>query len=239
MQYEVKLSQFEGPLDLLVHLIEKSEVDIKDIFLSQITAQYLAYMQQIDSIDMEMASEFISVAATLLYIKSRSILPRPVPVADNEVDPEQVLIRQIREYKAFKEASDIMLVLGQSSAGILSKPPEEYPILPPDIEMGEIGIQELYDIFACVLLQAKQEELPSPGREVRRDEYNIAESIIEIRNTIKNSRHTTFSQLFHSGSRMKLIVTFIAMLELISVGELRVSQEKQFGEITIELKEGA
>ena len=105
MAYEVHLSQFEGPLDLLLHLIEQAKVDIKDIFISEITAQYLVLMGEVDELDMDTASEFLIMAATLVYIKSRSLLPRP-PREDpeGEEDPEAILVRQLREYKAFKEA---------------------------------------------------------------------------------------------------------------------------------------
>ena len=96
MSYEVKLSRFEGPLDLLLHLIEQAEVDIKDIFISEITSQYLEYMSQIDELDMDTASEFLTMAATLVYIKSRSLLPRPPKEnTEEEEDPAEALIRQL------------------------------------------------------------------------------------------------------------------------------------------------
>ncbi|MBQ3132506.1 MAG: segregation/condensation protein A, partial [Clostridia bacterium] len=100
MSYEVKLSRFEGPLDLLLHLIEQAEVDIKDIFISEITSQYLEYMNQIEELDMDTASEFLTMAATLVYIKSRSLLPRPPKeTTEEEEDPAEALIRQLREYR--------------------------------------------------------------------------------------------------------------------------------------------
>ena len=111
MPYTVQLKQFEGPLDLLLHLIEEAELDVKDIFVSEITAQYLSYMDQLEELDMDTASEFLSMAATLLYIKSRQLLPRPPKEDEAEEDPETLLIRQLREYKAFKEASEQLRAL--------------------------------------------------------------------------------------------------------------------------------
>ena len=97
MAYEVNLKEFQGPLDLLLHLIEQAEVDIKDIFISEITAQYLEYMGQIDTLDMDTASEFLTMAATLVYIKSRSLLPKPPKENTEEEDPADALIRQLRD----------------------------------------------------------------------------------------------------------------------------------------------
>ena len=107
-EYRVSLSQFEGPLDLLLHLIEKAEVNIEDIFVSEITSQYLAYMDDLSDLDMDRASSFLTVAAQLLLIKSRSLLPRPPAEDEEEEDPKEALLRQLREYKAFKQASEAL-----------------------------------------------------------------------------------------------------------------------------------
>ena len=119
MAYEVHLNRFEGPLDLLLHLIEQAKVDIKDIFISEITAQYLALMDEVEELDMDTASEFLTMAATLVYIKSRSLLPRPPrEEAQDEEDPEEALVRQLREYKAFKEAGAKLEILQQENANL-------------------------------------------------------------------------------------------------------------------------
>lgn len=99
MAYEVHLKEFDGPLDLLLHLIEQAKVDIKDIFISEITNQYLSLMEELDELDMDTASEFLTMAATLVYIKSRSLLPKPPKEAEEEEDPEEALVRQLKEYK--------------------------------------------------------------------------------------------------------------------------------------------
>ena len=133
MEYRVHLKQFDGPLDLLIHLIEKAEVDIKDIFVSEITSEFLSYMTELDELDMEQASEFLTVAATLVYAKSRSLFPPVLKETDGdetEEDPGEALIRQLREYKAFKEAAKTMRELAHEAYGMRTKPPEEFP-LPP------------------------------------------------------------------------------------------------------------
>lgn len=129
--YYVSLKQFEGPLDLLLHLITRAKVDIKDIFVSEITEQYLASMGSVDELDMDTASEFLTMAATLLEIKSRALLPRPPePAEDGEETPEQTLIRRLEEYKLYKESAGRMKEFEQAAMQVFSKLPEEYP-LPP------------------------------------------------------------------------------------------------------------
>ena len=125
MAYVVTLSQFEGPLDLLLHLITRAKVDIKDIFVSEITEQYLASLEGIDELDMDVASEFLTMAATLLEIKSRAMLPRPPKVEEGEEDPEAALIRQLEEYKRFRETADAMKLFEKAAGNLFTKLPEE------------------------------------------------------------------------------------------------------------------
>ena len=141
MAYQVHLKQFDGPLDLLLHLIEQAEVDIKDIFISEITTQYLAYMAQVDELDMDTASEFLTMAATLVYIKSRSLLPRPPKEEEEGEDPAETLIRQLREYKAIKLAGQRLQELEQAARGMYTKLPEEF-LLPPQEVVWEGGTRE-------------------------------------------------------------------------------------------------
>ena len=128
MAYTVSLKQFDGPLDLLLTLIGKARIDIQEIFVSEITEQYLAYMAGVDELDMESASEFLQMAATLLEIKSRAMLPKPPkPENEDELSPEEALIKQLTEYKQFKEASERMHQLEEEARALMTKMPEEYP----------------------------------------------------------------------------------------------------------------
>ena len=134
--YYVSLKQFEGPLDLLLHLITRAKVDIKDIFVSEITEQYLASMGSVDELDMDTASEFLTMAATLLEIKSCALLPRPPETAeDGEETPEQTLIRRLEEYKLYKESAGRMKEFEQAAMQVFSKLPEEYPLPPQPVEL--------------------------------------------------------------------------------------------------------
>ena len=150
--YYVSLKQFEGPLDLLLHLITKAKVDIKDIFVSEITEQYLESMKLVDELDMDSASEFLQMAATLLEIKSRAMLPKPpAPEDPDALTPEQELIRQLTEYKQFKEISARMHQLEEDARALLTKLPEEYPLPPPNIEITGLTLDKLARAFRRVL----------------------------------------------------------------------------------------
>ena len=154
--YYVSLKQFEGPLDLLLHLITRAKVDIKDIFVSEITEQYLASMGSVDELDMDTASEFLTMAATLLEIKSRALLPRPPePAEDGEETPEQTLIRRLEEYKLYKESAGRMKEFEQAAMQVFSKLPEEYPLPPPNIEITGLTLDKLVRAFERVLARAE------------------------------------------------------------------------------------
>lgn len=154
MEYRVHLKQFDGPLDLLIHLIEKAEVDIKDIFVSEITSEFLSYMTELDELDMEQASEFLTVAATLVYAKSRSLFPPVLKETDGDEtveDPGEALIRQLREYKAFKEAAKTMRELAHEAYGMRTKPPEEFPLPPKEIIFATRRLSDcLPPCFRCL-----------------------------------------------------------------------------------------
>ena len=233
---EVRLAQFEGPLDLLLHLIEKAELDIADIFVSDITQQYLAMMKQIDEVQLESGSEFLAMAATLLYIKSRSLLPRKQPVSEEEEDPEQALLHQIREYKACKEASELLKTLAEQAEKIYTRLPEEYPLPPPRVELIGIPIERLYETLALLLLNEKESQEAEEAREVQKDLYSIGDCMDRIRTSMLRDTRCRFDALFpNDGGRMGIIVTFMAMLELVSKNELRLVQQNSYEPIWVEM----
>ncbi|MBQ3662796.1 MAG: segregation/condensation protein A [Clostridia bacterium] len=159
--YHVSIEQFEGPLDLLLHLIRKAEIDIRDIFVSEITSQYLQYMQELDTVDMDKASDFLTMAATILYIKSRRLLPdtgKQNEQEEEEPDPEEQLIRQLREYKAFKEAGDNLKQLYEAAKDTLSRLPEDVPLPPKRLEMEGATMEGLYEAFLRILEKTDRQE---------------------------------------------------------------------------------
>ena len=239
MAYEVNLKEFQGPLDLLLHLIEQAEVDIKDIFISEITAQYLEYMKQIDTLDMDTASEFLTMAATLVYIKSRSLLPKPPKENTEEEDPADALIRQLREYRAAKEAGEKLRSLLDEARGIYAKLPEEFVLPPQEIILEESSVQSLFDAFTELMdkrREEKQREINS--QEVMDDRFTIRRQLVKIRDVLRDKVSVPFEELFEDDApNMEMIVTFMALLDMLMRGEISIKQPRPYEKITITAKE--
>ena len=228
MAYEVNLKEFQGPLDLLLHLIEQAEVDIKDIFISEITAQYLEYMGQIDTLDMDTASEFLTMAATLVYIKSRSLLPKPPKENTEEEDPADALIRQLREYRAAKETGEKLRSLLDGARGIYAK-------LPQEIILEESSVQSLFDAFAELMdkrREEKQREINS--QEVMDDRFTIRRQLVKIRDVLRDKVSVPFEELFEDDApKMEMM----ALLDMLMRGEISIKQPRPYEKITITAKE--
>ena len=234
MEYRVHLSQFSGPLDLLLHLVEKAEVDIKDIFVSEITSEFLEYLKDIDELDMEQASSFLTVAATLVYMKSRSLFPPAPKEEEEEEDPGELLIRQLREYKTFKEASETMRELAHEAARMHSKLPEEFPVPPAEIILKDTTTQKLFEAMLSALNRGEEPEKRETLHEVTADAFTIRSCSRRVRDVLRsNNGKTCFEELTEGASKMEIIVTFMALLEMISCGEIRLSQERYCGRIDI------
>ena len=234
MEYRVHLSQFSGPLDLLLHLVEKAEVDIKDIFVSEITSEFLEYLKEIDELDMEQASSFLTVAATLVYMKSRSLFPPAPKEEEEEEGPGELPIRQLREYKTFKEASETMRELAHEAARMHSKLPEEFPVPPAEIILKDTTTQKLFEAMLSALNRGEEPEKRETLHEVTADAFTIRSCSRRVRDVLRsNNGKTCFEELTEGASKMEIIVTFMALLEMISCGEIRLSQERYCGRIDI------
>ena len=236
MAYQVSLKQFDGPLDLLLTLIGKARIDIQDIFVSEITEQYLEYMEGVDELDMDSASEFLQMAATLVEIKSRAMLPKPPKVEDEEgLSPEEALIRQLTEYKRFKEASAQMQRLETEAKDILTKLPEEFPLPPPEVELTGLTLDQLTRAVARVLQRLEEKNSGSgERRQIRRDTYTVAQCMARISRMVKKGR-TAFSALFADAwTKDEVITMFMAMLEMVKHSKLHISQTDTYGEIYLE-----
>lgn len=233
----IKLNQFEGPLDLLLHLIKEAKIDIQEIFISEITEQYLKLMDDIDEVDIEKASDFIDMAATLLEIKSKKLLPKPVVVDDmDEEDPEVVFIRQVQEYKLFKEASEKLKTI-EDVDRFYKK---------PDDKVGDFRyvLSENLDVNALIsaftkLMQniTEKAETPTP-RKIEKDRFTVAQKIAQIKDTLLEKNNFMFSELFDADySRSEIINTFLAVLELLKGQLIKVVQDSSFDDIQIYKKE--
>ncbi len=239
MAYTVSLKQFDGPLDLLLTLIGKARIDIQEIFVSEITEQYLAYMAGVDELDMESASEFLQMAATLVEIKSRAMLPKPPRVEDEEgLTPEEALVRQLTEYKKFKEASREMQKLESEAREILTKLPEEFPLPPQEVELTGLTLEKLTRAFARVLKRLEESRSGSgPQRHIRRDTYTVGQCMARIGRMVRKGR-CAFTALFEDAAdRDEVITMFMAMLEMVKHSRLHISQESTYGEMYLERAE--
>ena len=233
LDYDIKLNNFEGPLDLLLHLIQKEQVDIHDIFISGITGQYLEYMSQLDMLDMDKASEFLQVAATLLLIKSRSLLPKPPKILEDEEeeDPEQALIRQLKEYRFFKEAGNQLKELIEDNMGVYYKLPEEL-FSGDNIVLTGVNADSLARAFAEMMERIKAKEEIARPREISASVFSVKDRIIHIQKMLKKKARTPFSSIFsEQPTSEEVVVTFIALLDLIKNNMVKAEQEKMFGEI--------
>lgn len=237
MAYQVKLSEFEGPLDLLLHLIEKAEVDIKDIFVSDITSQYLEYMDQVDTLDMETASEFLTVAATLLYIKSKSLLPKPAEDQADEIDQAELLLRQLRDYQAYKNSSETLLEMFNKNRGAFIRLPMESALPPQQYRWEGVSLDELYAAF-CEIASRTESADAEQNQNIAPDRFTIRMQLKKLRDILQKTPSVIFNDLFDNTSvKLEVIVTFLAVLEMLSRGEIALYQEVPFGEIRIKAKQ--
>ena len=236
MAYIVSLKEFDGPLDLLLTLISNAKIDIHDIFVSQITEQYLETMSLVDELDMDSASEFLQMAATLLEIKSRAMLPKPPKPEDpDELSPEEALIRQLEEYRQFKEVSSRMKQLEQDARALLTKLPEEYPLPPPNIEITGLTLDKLIKAYRRVLERAERAEAADrmASREIRRDNFTVAGCMARISRSVRRGG-CKFSELFGEDfTKQEVVTMFLALLELIKLNRLHVKQDAAYEDILL------
>lgn len=233
--YKVKLEVFEGPLDLLLFLIKRDEIDIYDISLERITRQYLEYLQAFRELNIEVAGEFLVMAANLVYMKSRSLLPvdqRPPDEEAEEDDPRWELIRQLIEYKKFKEvAADLHAreIEQQQRFARTANYTPELALAP--FRLGEVGIFQLINAFQNVI---KRVEARQDLQEMFEDQFTVSDKIEVILRRIESGEQLRFSQLFDGiVSRVEIVVTFLALLELIRLKQVRAMQADPLGEIEI------
>ena len=232
------LSQFDGPLDMLLFLIGKAKINIREIFVSEVTDQYIQSVQNAPDLDMDDASAFIAMAATLLEIKSRALLPKPK--VEDEEDPEEALIRQLEEYQKFKQIAQDMQGFEKAAALMYQKLPEEYPLPPPTLELKGLTMDGLLAAFARVMARVPEEdeEPVRIARRIVRDEYTVPRCTAHILRRLKKGP-VRFEELFSPHpTRDEVVTLFLALLELLRLGRAGVAQDGVFGNMTLEPREG-
>ena len=237
MAMTFQLKDFDGPLDLLLFLINKEQIDIKDIFISQITEQYVESVRNAVDLDMDDATDFLVMAATLLEIKSRSMLPKP-PKVEEEEDPEQALIRQLEEYKRFKETAEAMKRFEQAAAEAFTKLPEEYPLPPQETELVGLTLEGLTAAFLRIWARTpeavEQEQNRYAPRDIRRDEHTVQECMFTLLEGIQQKGRMRFEEAFSGApTREEVVTLFLALLELLRLGETHIEQEGVYGDILL------
>src|SRR5471032_2105356 len=232
----VKLPVFEGPLDLLLYLIKKDELDIYDIPIERITSQYLNYLRLIKMLDLEVAGEYLVVAATLVYIKSRVILPhdqRPPEDETDEDDPRWELVRQLVEYKKYKDAAFELQQCLARQENVHSRGGSFKPDLGADgsLPFDKVGLFDLLAVFQKVLSRANANE---DLRDIFEDRFTVSDKIQFIQSHIAERNRLVFEELFVEGAtRTEIVVTFLAVLELIRLKQIGVAQEGPFAAIEL------
>lgn len=249
MALEVKLQVFEGPLDLLLHLIEKNKIDIYDIPIVEITEQYLEYIRQMKREDMNIMSEFLVMAATLIDIKCKMLLPKEVNEDGEEEDPRAELVQKLLEYKMYKYMSyelkdrqvDAQRVLFKAPS--LPKEVEEYR-QPVDYEqlIGDMNLSKLHEIFKSIVKKQtdKIDPIRSTFGKIEKDEVDMDAKMLYVEEFVRTRRRCSFERLFEGQvSKMEMIVTFLVILELMKVGKINIEQQQIFDDFIITAKEAA
>ena len=245
MAIPVKINVFEGPLDLLLHLIEKNKIDIYDIPIVEITDQYMEYLHSMEQEDLGTMSEFMVMAATLLDIKCKMLLPKEVNEEGEEEDPREELVQKLLEYKMYKYMSYELKDYMDNAAGVFYKNPSipdevlkyREPVDPAELLAG-LTLEKLNNIYQSIL--KKQESKIDPIRSkfgtIEKEEVSLSDKMLEMKEFAKTHRKFSFKDLLKKQcSKVQVIVTFLSVLELIKMGHIHVVQEEIFDDIQIDV----
>ncbi|WP_163537693.1 segregation/condensation protein A [Gracilibacillus sp. YIM 98692] len=239
--YQVKLDAFEGPLDLLLHLINKYEIDIYDIPVSEITSQYFSYIQTMQELELNIASEYLVMAATLLEIKSKLLLPNPTIEVEEEYeeDPREDLMKRLIEYRKYKEAATQLKEREMEQSQVHTRPPLSFREI--DTYQLPEGGADVYDMLSAIGKVFERKKWNQPlETTVQRTEIPIEKRMDEVMKTISQSHQgISFYQLFPEPSRSYIVATFIAILELMKQRRVLCRQEKQFDDLMVYKAEAA
>lgn len=227
-----KLENFEGPLDLLLHLIKQSKMEIETVELSKITEQYLEIMASLPEVDLEKASEFIEVAATLIEIKSKALLPKLIENEEvDEEDPEALLLQRLQEYKLFKETSE-KLKESENVNRFYKAPEEEASKF--RIVLKDMNLDILLNAFTNLLTRASKIETENEPKQIEKEKFTVTQKIASIKDALIIKPKIMFSELFSASiSRDEIITTFMALLELLKLQEIKCVQTNAFDDIEI------
>lgn len=238
MEYKVICSDFEGPMDLLLHLIKESNIDICDISIEEITKQYLEYINKMEELNLNIASEYLVMAAELIEIKSSYLLPKKETDSTDEYeeDPKDELIRRLLEYERYKNITEALKEFENKRSEIYTKEPsnmDEFIVKNNEVD-ETFSMEDLMNAFAK-LLERKEFEKPL-NTKITNKEYSVNERSNEIRAILKSRKKVEFTELFEIYTKDYLVVTFLSILDLAKKQELLINQDNNFNKIYLEAK---
>ena len=236
MNLDLKINEFEGPLDLLLHLIKESKMDIFDIQIEEITDQYLKYIEEQEKMNLEVASEYLVLASELIEIKSKMLLPNEKMEEEVEEDPREQLVNRLLEYEAYKEITKTLKEKEEIRQEIYTKAPSnvnEYMEESTEIQ-GDFSLDDLIDAFEKFL--ERQKDAKPIATKVTSKEITVSSRRIEIKKLLKKEKKVSFFKLFPVVSREYIVATFLAILEMAKNDELVIKQDDTFSDIICEVK---
>ena len=236
-KYNLKLENFEGPLDLLCHLIDKNKMNIYDINLNEITDQYINYINQMEEMNLDIASEYLVTAAELIEMKSRSLLPKPPKENDEdelELDPEEELKRRLLEYQKYKSSVESFRTLENVRGNFYTKSPEKKEIYTEE-KVENDGSVTAYDLLSALQKLLERKEYSKPlNTKITKKELSVADRVVKIREVLKKEKRIEFLSLFEELTKEYVVVTFLSILEMAKNKEILLSQDSNFGTIILE-----
>ena len=239
MEYKVMINEFEGPLDLLLHLIKEDNIDIYDIKIEVITSQYLDYIKKMKDLNLSVASEYLVIASELIEMKSKMLLPKKKEetLDEYEEDPREVLIERLLAYRQYKEITSEFKDLEKTRKLIITKEPVNLSYYAKEEGNKEnLSINDLLEAFNELL---KRKELDKPiATKITKKELSVNEKIVSIKNLLRKRKKINFEELFEVSTKEEVIVSFLSILEMVKKDEIVIMQDNNFNSITISLKEG-
>lgn len=238
-KYVVTIDNFDGPLDLLLHLIKEQDIDIYDIKIENITKQYLDYIRHMKELNLEIASEYLVMASELIEMKSKMLLPKKKEKEedDYEEDPRELLIERLLAYKRYKEVTSEFKDLELTRKMVFTREPDNLNRYAKEGENSEeLGVVDLIDAFNNLL---KRKELDRPiATKITKKELSVTEKVNKIKNILRNKKRINFEEIFEVSTKEEVIISFLSILEMVKKDEILLTQDGNFKNIVISLKEG-
>ena len=239
MQYKVTIDNFDGPLDLLLHLIKEQDIDIYDIKIEEITKQYLDYIKEMKDLNLSVASEYLVMASELIEMKSKMLLPKKEKQEDDEYeeDPREVLIERLLAYKKYKEVTSAFKDLELTRKLVFTKEPVNLSSYAKEKDIKEdLGVDDLINAFN-ILMQKKELDKPLATK-ITKKELSVSEKVKKIKDILKVRKKMNFEEVFEVQSKEEVIISFLSILEMVKKKEILLTQEGNFKSIIISLREG-